>query len=96
MQYRVIGARTIAGVAPGGTVEFGEDTTVDVTALVEAGHVALVAEDDGELKPLDQLTVSELRSYAESHDIDLGDARLKADVLAAIRHVTNHETEEEA
>ena len=93
MRYRVIGPRTIAGVESGGVVEFDEDTSVDVGALVAAGHVEILAVDDGELKPLDELTVIELRAYAEQHDIDLGDARLKADVLAAIRQ-TSQEADE--
>lgn len=85
MRYRVTGPRTIAGVEPGGVLELSEDTAIHVGALVDAGHVQQIAEDNGELKPLDELTVPDLRSYADQHDIDLGEARLKADILAAIR-----------
>ncbi|WP_280201260.1 hypothetical protein [Nocardia cyriacigeorgica] len=37
-------------------------------------------EDD----PSEAWTVADLRAYAELHDIDLGDATKKADILAAI------------
>ncbi|ONH35722.1 hypothetical protein [Protofrankia sp. BMG5.30] len=36
-------------------------------------------------KPLDRLTVDELREYADEHDIDLGEASKKADIIAVIR-----------
>ncbi|MFF5988140.1 hypothetical protein [Prauserella flavalba] len=41
IKYRVVGTRTVCGVAPGGTVELDEDkTSLNVGALVEAGHLA--------------------------------------------------------
>lgn len=42
MRYEVVGSRPVAGVAPGGVVEF--DESVDVRALIKAGHVAEVEE----------------------------------------------------
>lgn len=35
-------------------------------------------------QPLDSLTVQELKAYAEDHSIDLGEAKKKAEILAAI------------
>jgi hypothetical protein len=61
---------------------------------IAAGHAAPVdqpppppAEDDDpatDPKPVDKMTVDELRTYAAEHDIDLGDAKKKADILAVI------------
>lgn len=36
-------------------------------------------------KPIDKMTVSELKAYAETNKIDLGDATKKDDILAAIQ-----------
>lgn len=95
MKYRVVGPRTVAGVAPGGVLELDE-TRLNVAALVQAGHVRLVAEepDEAQVVPLDELTVPELRSYAEQQGIDLGEARLKADIVAAIRAGASEEVEQ--
>jgi len=41
--------------------------------------------DDEAGDGLDELSVRELRAYATEHDIDLGDAKKKADIVAAIR-----------
>ena len=41
--------------------------------------------DDGESDDLDSMTKDELIAYAEEHEIDLGDAKKKADILAAIQ-----------
>ncbi|MEW2631791.1 hypothetical protein AB0903_09060 [Streptomyces sp. NPDC048389] len=40
-------------------------------------------QDVGE-KPLEQMKLDELTAYAAEHDIDLGDAMLKADVLRVV------------
>lgn len=37
-----------------------------------------------ELKPLEKMTVAELKEYAEQHGIDLGDAAKKDEILAVI------------
>lgn len=36
-------------------------------------------------EPLDEMTVPELKAYAEARGIDLGEAKKKADILAAIK-----------
>ena len=36
-------------------------------------------------EPLDEMTVNELKAYAEAHGIDLGEAKKKAEILAAIK-----------
>jgi hypothetical protein len=36
-------------------------------------------------KPLDEMTVAELKEYADQHGIDLGEAKKKAEILAAIQ-----------
>lgn len=66
-------------------------------ALVDGGYAVLAdppapttvpapaPEDPGaQATPLDKLTVVQLQAYAAENDIDLGDAKLKADLLAAI------------
>jgi len=53
-------------------------------AKVEAGLWVEVEPDTGP-KPLEKQTAAELKAYAAEHDIDLGDATKKADVLAAIQ-----------
>jgi hypothetical protein len=35
-------------------------------------------------KPIDRMNVAELRAYAAEHDIDLGGATVKRDILAAV------------
>lgn len=42
VRARVVGPRTVAGVAPGGVVEL-DPGQVNVSALVEAGHIKLLA-----------------------------------------------------
>lgn len=46
-----------------------------------AGSVAASAEANN----FDEMTVAEMREYAETHNIDLGDAHLKADILKKIK-----------
>lgn len=36
-------------------------------------------------KPLDEMTVAELKEYADQHGIDLGEAKKKAEILVAIQ-----------
>lgn len=40
---------------------------------------------EGPEKTLDEMSITELKAYASAHGIDLGDATLKADILAAIK-----------
>ena len=42
-------------------------------------------EDDEPVKELDDYTVKELKDFALENDIDLGDAKNKKDILAAIK-----------
>ena len=42
-------------------------------------------EGDADAKPLDEMKVEELKVYAAEHNIDLGDAAKKADILKAIQ-----------
>lgn len=37
-RYKV-GPREVAGVEPGGTLELGEDSPLNVEALIDAGHL---------------------------------------------------------
>jgi hypothetical protein len=41
--------------------------------------------DDEEEPVLDEMTIAELKEYAAKHDIDLGDAKKKADILAVLK-----------
>lgn len=41
-RYRVTGAATVCGVRPGGTLDIDDDTTLNVRALVKAGHLVEV------------------------------------------------------
>lgn len=59
------------------------DVTADeVKRLHEEGF--LVESSGEEPKPREKWKVAELKAYAEQHSIDLGDATLKEDILAAI------------
>lgn len=42
-------------------------------------------------KPLDEMKVEELKAYAAEHNIELGDAAKKADILKIIQEVENKE-----
>lgn len=41
-------------------------------------------EEDHDEKPLDEMTLEELKEYAKAHDINLGGARTKATIIEAI------------
>jgi hypothetical protein len=51
----------------------------------ERGYV--VEEQD---RDIENLTVKELRAYAEEKGIDLGEAKVKADIIAAIARAENN------
>ncbi|KRC37519.1 hypothetical protein [Oerskovia sp. Root22] len=53
----------------------------NAAAKVEAG---LWVEIEPAEKPLEKRTAGDLKAYATEHDIDLGDAKTKAEILAAI------------
>lgn len=61
----------------------------DVQALVDKGAmVTIPAEADGAAeaeKSINSMKVDELKAYAEAHNIDIGGAERKADILAAIK-----------
>lgn len=42
-------------------------------------------EGEADAKPLDRMTVDELKAYAAEHNIDLGEAAKKADILEVIQ-----------
>lgn len=46
-----------------------------------------------EKDPLDSMTVAELKEYAETNVIELGDATKKADILAAVKAAMDGEAE---
>jgi hypothetical protein len=51
-------------------------------------------ESNGEdVANLDSMTVAEMKEYAEANDIDLGEAKKKADILAVIKAAMEGETE---
>lgn len=55
--------------------------------LADTGTPVTVLDDGAELdadKPVAKMTVKELKAHAEANSIDLGDAALKPDILAAI------------
>lgn len=80
-------------VAAGATAEF-EDAEAE--ALVTGGYgvyegdtrprpeATPSAEDGPEEKPLDKMTVEQLKAYADEHDISLPPDGRKADLVAAI------------
>lgn len=53
----------------------------NAAAKVEAG---LWVEVEPAEKPLEKRTAGDLKAYATEHNIDLGDAKTKAEILAAI------------
>lgn len=62
-----------------------DDVPAELAKLITnpAAWQAEPAEQDDD-EPSDSWTVADLRAYAELHDIDLGDATKKADILKAI------------
>lgn len=73
-------------VAPGQPVTL---PVADADRLIAAHGGGLYEEpkqavDPGKPRELESMTVAELKDYAAKHDIDLGDATKKADIIAAI------------
>lgn len=62
--------------------EFSDLGLADAS-LTQASIKKLNGEDASE-QPLDKMTVTELKAFAATRDIDLGDASKKADILKAI------------
>lgn len=76
-------------------------STADIDYLIEAGLASqvnvpeptvraggpedLTGGESGDGRSLDDLTVPELREWADAHDVDLAGATLRDDILAAVR-----------
>ncbi|MFI6368703.1 hypothetical protein ACIBG0_38980 [Nocardia sp. NPDC050630] len=60
----------------------GDDVPADVAKRITNPDAWEPESDNGE--PSESWTVADLKAYAELHEIDLGDATKKADILAAI------------
>lgn len=58
---------------------FKTDNEALAKKLKAAGHSVI------EQKEIDDMTIAELKQYAEDHNIELGDAAKKADILAVIK-----------
>ena len=75
--------------------EYGE--VIEVTEarfkeISDAGkYVEAIPEEIQEEKPLDKMTVEELKDYAADKGIDLGDATKKADILETIKKAEDTE-----
>ena len=46
---------------------------------------------EADAKPLDEMKVEELKAYAAEHNIELGEAAKKADILKIIQEAENKE-----
>ena len=66
------------------------ETTPDETPAVEPettpDETPAVEQVEPKEEPLDEMTLVELKEYAKEHDINLGGATKKADVLEAIKN----------
>jgi hypothetical protein len=58
------------------------ETEVAKNRLINEGFKEVEVSDDD--KPLDEMTVPELKKFATKNEIDLGDAKTKPEVLAKI------------
>lgn len=56
--------------------------------LKSMGHTVT---GEADAKPLDEMKVEELKAYAAEHNIELGDAAKKADILKIIQEAENKE-----
>lgn len=61
---------------------FETNDEVLASKLKDLGHTV---ECEADAKPLDKMKVDELKAYTAEHNIDLGDAANKADILKAIQ-----------
>lgn len=52
------------------------------------GHTV---EGEADVKPFDEMKVDELKAYAAEHNIDLGEAKNKADILKTIQETEGKE-----
>lgn len=69
--------------------EYGEVIEVTEARFAEisaAGkYVEKLPDDTQEEKPLEKMKVDELKEYANAHEIELNDAKTKAEILEAIK-----------
>ena len=56
----------------------------EIKEAIKAGHLRLV-EDAPAVKTVDEMTAAELKQYADDNGIDLGEAKTKPEILAAIK-----------
>lgn len=73
-------------VSAGAVAEFDD---AEAAALVEGGYGVYAdppppARKEPAEKPVEKWTVAELQAYAAEHEIDLGDATVKADILRVV------------
>lgn len=61
---------------------FETNDKILASKLKDLGHTI---EGEAEEKPFVEMKVDELRTYAEEHNIDLGEIKNKADILKAIQ-----------
>lgn len=79
--------------------EYGEVIEVTEARFKEisaAGKYVEAIADEPTEKPLDKMTVAELKEYAKANEIDLGEAKTKAEILDAIKNAENAEDTENA
>lgn len=69
-----------------GIFETNDETLA--SKLKDLGHTV---EGEADAKPLDEMKVDELKIYAVEHNINLGEAKNKADILKAIRETESKE-----
>lgn len=89
--YKVVGPLAVILVggkrvtrARGSLVPEGADAE-RVKHLLSVGLIEAVKVEDQGPKPVEKMTADELKAYAAEHEIDLGDAKNKGEVLAAIK-----------
>lgn len=56
--------------------------------LKDLGHTV---EGEADAKPIDEMKVDELKAYAAEHNIDLGEAKNKANILKTIQEAETKE-----
>lgn len=61
---------------------FETNDEVLASKLKDLGHTV---EGEADAKPLDKMKVDELKAYAAEHNIDLGEAKNKGDILKTIQ-----------
>ena len=69
-----------------GVFETNDETLA--SKLKDLGHTV---EGEADAKPLDEMKVDELKIYAVEHNINLGEAKNKADILKAIQETESKE-----